>query len=183
MDAGRRRRPRTPLGRFRGRQRQARGAAFALENPGQHFGDFEDRRVSYRRGAFTVGLVADRVEQLTHRIGQLRKAAHHHAHALFQHPIGVVALVDEGPGIPFHHHWQVHRQGFADRSRARLTDEVIGQRHEMRHLAGEAFHAHGDAAGQGAQGAGRFLVPSAEQDELSGKAGRVQHAGDFHHFH
>ena len=51
----------------------------------------------------------------------------------FRHPLGVVALLRQRPGVALHDHRQLHRERFADAARARLADEKIRKVHVVGH--------------------------------------------------
>jgi len=90
----------------------------------------------------------------------VRKTVDNQSDTLLLHPVRVVSLVRQGPGVALHNHRQPLSDGFTDAPRARLSDEEICQLHEVRDVARESLHVHRDVPLDGAQFRGHLLVLS-----------------------
>ncbi len=129
-------------------------------------------------------VVAVRVEgrkQLADGGLDLAEGADDESHLVFQNPVGVVALLREGPDIPFDDDRQMHGDGFADASRAGFADEEVSEPHVVGNFGCELLDEPGLRAGLRAKLCGKRAIAAANQDLLERETAGVEAGGDVEH--
>src|SRR5579872_6590803 len=97
-------------------------------------------------------------------------------------PIGIEALLHHRPRIALDDNRQAHHQRLANAARPGLADEVIGDAHEARNLAREAFDMMRERQLQRGELLAQTLIVPAHKDELRLQTGGGNAARDGDHF-
>src|SRR6266568_1910021 len=109
----------------------------------QNLGDFEDGAIVLRRNAPPELRQPRRLQHLFHAADHVPKTLQHDANVFLFHPLRVVALLRQRPGIAFDQHGKPPDHGLRDASRSGLANQKISRAHQAMHFFRKPDNVYG----------------------------------------
>src|SRR5712692_11388222 len=154
-------------------KRPGRCAGFALEFH-KYLGDFENGAILLNGHVFAERSEGSWLEHTLHAIRYIFEGLQYNAYTLLLHPLRVVALLRERPGIALDEDRQLADHGFRNAPWTGLADQKIRCVHQPMHFFGETDNVHRQLPLAGAQFPRQLFVSAANQYQLQRQPGGIQ---------